>query len=620
MSGAALYPYYEQELLFFRQFAQEFAKKHPGVAQRLQLEANRSTDPHVERLIESFAFLTARVHKKLDDEFPELTDALLNVIYPHYLAPIPSMAIIQLPVDPSRVESPIGFAIDRHASLHSKEVDHLQCQFRTAYPVTLWPIEVTSGRFRLPPFDPSPRPPAGTAAAIRLELECQGATPFAGLELDTLRFYLSGDSQVMATLYELIFNHTIKVAFRTLDRDTKQVPIFVEPGQCLGQVGFEPADGILPYSNQSFLGYRLLTEFFTFPSKFLFVDVKGLKKIWAAGVGRKIEIVLFLDRTMDGGTQAISADTFRLGCTPIVNLFEKTTEPIPLTPTRYEYRILPDVAHPMGMEVYSVDAVRSINPTTGKITEYHPFFSFRHGRTRENHQAFWFASRRHSLREGDAGIDVYLNVVNLDFQPDLPAEPTLVVRTTCTNRDLPITLQRAGGRLGFEMDMMAPLKMSGVQCLLAPTSPLRPPLQKSAHWRLISHLSLNHLSLSDPQEGLQALKEILRLYDFSDPINDPGRSDTTRHLIDGITSMNCRPVVGRVGGSTSGGFARGIEVTLELNEEKYIGTGAFLFTCILERFLGMYVSINSFSQLRAGTTQRGFLKKWPPRAGAIQLL
>jgi type VI secretion system protein ImpG len=617
----ALYPYYESELRFIRQLAQEFKKKYPNVAGRLELEANRSTDPHVERLIQAFAFLTARVHHKLDDEFPELTDALLGVIYPHYLAPIPSMAMVQFPVDPSRLESPKGFTIERYSRLDTQKVEDVACQFRTAYPVTLWPIEVTAARFMLPPFPPVPKPPPEAVAAIRVELECQGATPFAALELDKLRFYLSGDNQATANLYELILNHALQIAFRSLDRESKGSPIVIEPGRCLSPVGFEQSEGMLPYANQSFLGYRLLTEFFTFPQKFLFVDVGGWRRVCASGIGRKVEMIIFLNRTKEGLEQAIHTEFFRLGCTPIINLFEKTAEPISLNQAHYEYRVVPEVAHSLGMEVYSVNAVRHVDPATNKTVEYEPFYAFRHGRNAEEQQAFWYASRKPSFREGDRGTEVYLNLVDLGFQPRLPAESTVVVWTTCTNRDLPNTLQRAGERLYFELKQAAPLKMSGVQCLRAPTSPLRPPLRRAAHWRLISHLSLNHLSLADPNEGRQALQEILRLYDFTDPATEPDRAAVPRQLIEGITAMSCRPVVGRTGGPTASGYARGIEVSLELDEEKYVGTGAYLFACVLERFLALYVSLNSFSQLRARTKQgEGYFKKWPPRAGEVQLL
>jgi type VI secretion system protein ImpG len=614
-----LFPYYERELDFIRRLARDFAKLYPAAASRLLLEENQSTDPHVERLIESFALLSGRVHHKIDDEFPELTHALLGVLYPHYLAPIPSMAMIQFELDPGRAQLPNGFVIERGAKLHTQPVGDLACKFRTAYPVTLWPVDVSGAKFVPPPFPSGLKAPPRTQAALRIQFECQGDLRFHALTLDRLRLYFNGDNQLVTNLYEILFNNTIQVVFRPLERDAAQPPIVLKPEQCLFPVGFERDEGLLPYPNQSFLGYRLLTEFFTFAPKFWFLDLGGFRELARAGYGKKVEAVFFLNRTMQTLEQGVERETFKLGCTPIVNLFEQTAEPVPLTHLRHEYRIVPDVAHQAGMEVYSVDSVTSADPTAAKTTEYQPFYSFRHGRTRDNQQAFWYATRKPSLRENDRGTEVGLHLVDLGFNPKLPAESVLVIRTTCTNRDLPSQLQRAGDELYFELEAAAPL--SRIRCLRSPTIPLRPPLRRGAHWRLVSHLTLNHLSITDPLDGKDALQEILKLYDFSDPEAGQQLAAVTRQVIEGILSVGSRRVVGRTGAETASGFCRGIEVTVEFDEQRYVGTGVYLFASVLERFLGLYASINSFSQLVARTKQgEGVLKKWPPRAGELRLL
>jgi type VI secretion system protein ImpG len=287
------------------------------------------------------------------------------------------------------------------------------------------------------------------------------------------------------------------------------------------------------------------------------------------------------------------------------------------------------------MEIYAIESVTSSDPVSGSTQEYQPFYSFRHGQTRDTQQAFWYATRKPSLLEDDRGTEVYVNLVDLGFNPRLPADSVIVVRTLCTNRDMATKLQRAGDELYLELEAAAPL--SRVRCLRSPTLALRPPLRRGAHWRLLSHLCLNHLSitpqveriesLSDTErqelarEGRDALKEILRLYDFSDPESGQQLAEVNRQLIEGINSLHYRRVVGRTGSPTSSGFCRGIEVTLEFDEEKYLATGLYLFASVLERFLGLYASINSFSQLIAKTQKgQGYLKKWPPRAGELQLL
>jgi len=327
-------------------------------------------------------------------------------------------------------------------------------------------------------------------------------------------------------------------------------------------------------------------------------------------------VVVFLGRSAPSIEQGVDANTFRLGCAPIVNLFEQTAEPLALTQARHEYRVIPDVASPHGLEVYSVDSVVGTDPVARVTSDYLPFYSFRHGTSRETRRAYWQSSRRPSTREDDRGTEVFLRLVDLDFHPRLPAESTLVIRTTCTNRDLPGRLHHAGEQLGFVLESAAPI--GRIRCLRLPTAPLRPPGRRGLQWRLISHLSLNHLSLADDGQGRQALQELLRLYDASDAGAGGGESlsAVNRQIIDGIASLSARRVVGWIDAPEASGFCRGVEVTVVLDEKKYVGTGAFLFASVLERFLALYVSINSFTQLVARTIlAEEPLKAWPPRAG-----
>lgn len=616
----ALYGYYERELVFIRQMAQEFAARYPAAAGRLLLEPTQSGDPHVERLIESFALLAARVHHKLDDEFPELTDALLSVVYPHYLAPIPSMSVVQFELDASRGQLPEGFLIDRHSRLRTAPVSGTRCRFRTGYPVTLWPVRLAQASLEAPPFPRDLSPPRRTAAALRLQFETMSGAKFSDLSLDRLRLFLYGDSYVTSLLYELIFNNTTQVLFRSLDGGAERPSFAVSPEQALHQVGFARDEGLLEYPPQSFLGYRLLSEFFAFREKFLFVDLRGWQQACRAGYQNKLEVILFLNHHDKRLAEWVDTSTFQLNCTPIVNLFEQTAEPVLVTQRKHEYRIVPDVAQPLGTEVYSVNELVSIDPVTSAVKQFHPFYSFHHESQRRDDQAFWYTDRRPSNLPDDRGTDVYLHLVDLNFQPTQPAESTLVVRTTCTNRDLPAQLQYAGERLYFELDGAAPL--AGIRCLKAPTLPLRPPHRRGRYWGLMSHLSLNYLSLSDPVAGREALCEILRLYDFSDPnAGQQQLADVTRQMIEGVAAIHTRRVIGRAGGDYAGGFCRGIEVTVEFDEQKYIGTGIFLFASVLERFLGLYTAVNSFTQLVGKTTQSDQpFKRWPRRAGEQALV
>jgi type VI secretion system protein ImpG len=620
LMNESLFPYYERELVFIRQLLQEFSRNYPATAGRLLLEPNRSADPQVERLIESFALVAGRVQHKLDDEFPEISTALLQTLYPHYLAPIPSLGILQFELDAARAQLPNGFTIPRYSPLHTDAVDGRPCKFRTAYPLTLWPIRVAGAVFQAPPFPRGLTPPAGAGAALRLQFETLGAAKFPELTLDRLRLYLHGDLQVLPPLYELLFNHALQVVFRPGDAETGPAPLVMSPRACLGQVGFDPAESVLPYAPSTRLGYRLLTELFVFPAKFWFVDLKGWEQACRRGLQRKCEVIIWFDRTLPILERSIDANTFRVNCSPVVNLFQQVAEPIPLVTGQYVYRIVPDAAQPAGMEVYSVDVVKSINPADNTTQELPPLFSIRHPRPLEEPPVFWYTSRWASLAERDQGTFVDVHLVDLDFQPQAPSGESLEVTTTCTNRDLPNQLRAAGTGVGFELEAAAPL--ARIHCLRPLTPPLRPKPRRGRLWHLISHLSLNYLSLAEEDKGREALQEILGLYDFSDP--EAGQQQlaaVTRQFIDGISAVTSRRVIGRLTREHISSFCRGVEVDIALDDDKYPGVGVFLFASVLERFLGMYVANNSFTQLAAKRTKdEDYFMRWPPRPGELQSL
>jgi len=605
--------YYERELTFLRQLGAEFAQKYPKVAGRLLLEPDRCEDPHVERLIEASAFLASRVHRKIDDEFPELTESLLNVLYPNFLAPIPSVSIVQFQVDPENVNLRIGHTIPRGSTLRSDPVQGQPCRFRTCYPVTIWPLEALEARFELPP--PGAAVPAGTRTMLRLQMRTLAGIPFAQMRekgsertdpLTHLRFFLAGEGKVTFALYELLANDVLQVELHP-EGSAGPAPLRLT-AEAVRAVGFEQNESLLPYSERSFQGYRLLQEYFAFPEKFLFVDVSGLEPAVTQGFPPAVDLLFFLRREFPL-EKSVSADTFRLNCTPIVNLFSHMAEPIRLTHLQSEYRVIPDVSRPLATEVYSVDEVSSVRTDSETPINYEPFYSIRHGIGGEEPQTFWHATRRPSGRKDDEGTDVFLTLVDLGFRPSVPDVETLNIRATCSNRDLPALLPfgRTGGT-DFELEGAG--VYTAIRCLRKPTASLRAPLRRGAQWRLISHLSLNFLSLVEGEGagGPEALREILKLYDFAN-------SSASRQQIAGLTRVSARRVLRRIG-SASSGFVRGIEVSVELDEAQFIGSGVFVFASVLERFLALYSSVNSFSQLVASTQQReDLLKRWAPRAG-----
>jgi type VI secretion system protein ImpG len=602
-----LLTYYERELTFVRRMAADFAAKYPRVASRLQLEptTGQTQDPHVERLIEAFAYLTARVHLKIDDEFPEITESILQILYPHYLAPIPSMTIVQFEVDPEQGKLSTGYEIKRHQKLYTRPSGNTTCRFRTCYPVCLWPLDVAAVSIETPgPADASGRT---APAALNLTVRAYRDVRLSQLDMNDLRLFLHGEGQLPYRIYELIFAHCTDVVLRrpgaaalSLGRDA------------LAEAGFGKDEGMLPYSDRSFVGYRLLQEYFHFPAKFLFFDVQKLGALRAGGFENEVTITLLLDAPPPF-EQKIEPQNFRLGCTPVINLFDQPAEPIRLDHAHTEYHVIADVRRQRTTEVYSIDSVASVSPATGTSVSYQPFYSFKHSFDRARQQTFWHAARRASTAKDDAGTEVYLTLVDLDFLPSRPASDVVTLSVTCTNRDLPAALPIPSTVGDFSIEGAAPVRR--IKALMKPTGTVRPPLRHGAQWRLISHLSLNFLSAVD-DGGVgspEILREILKLYDFSD-------AQAVQAQILGLAGVKSRQVWRRIRTDRGSGFSRGIETTLEFDESKYVGTGVFLFASILEKFLGLYVSINAFSETVATTAQRGLLKRWPARAGYQPLL
>jgi type VI secretion system protein ImpG len=592
--------YYEQELVFVRRMGEEFAKKYPKVAARLMLEPGKSDDPNAERLIEAFAFLSARVHKKIEDNFPEITESLLNVVFPHYTRPIPSMSIVDFQTSKTSLP-PQGYVIEKGTPLYSKPVNGIPCQFRTCYPVKLLPVEVVSATLK----DPKHEVRQATQALV-IRIKAQNNLIFSQMMIEELRFFLNGPGQQMFPLYEALGNDVMQGVCEFRNQQGKADTLFLGTN-CLEPLGFTSDQTMMPFAEQSFFGYGLLLEYFTFPEKFLFFSLKGLDRLKAKNPGDTIDIWLYLKKPIKSNI-LIGPGNFVINATPIVNLYSRVAEPIWIDRTKTEYQIMPDVRRPQGAEVFTIDSVAATSNGAGADVDLHPFYSIRHHLSEDdgNEKAFWRVERRPSGRKGDEGTDLYISFTDWNLSPLDPGAETLSLNVTCTNRDLPSRLPFGNGEGDFEMELSAPVEKT--MCIVKPTPTRRPAMGAALQWRLISHLALNYLSVSE--DGENALKELLKLYDFDD-------TPATRQHINGIAGLTSGYTTKRIGQS----FCRGLQVTVEFDEDKYVGSGLFLFASVLERFLAQYVSVNSFSQMIAKTLQRKEpLRIWPPRNGNRILL
>lgn len=614
-----LLQYYERELRFSRRQLVEFAESYPAIASQLLLEPDKCEDPHVERLIEAFAMIAARVQLRLDDDFPEITTALLGLLQPEILAPMPSATVVQFTGDQDRSHATTGTQIPRHSQIHTPPVKGVRCRFRTCYPVTLWPITVDAvGVVALDRGNPLCPPEA--VAALRIELSTLGAQPFAKLPLDHLRFFFDGNAATANRLHELMFRHPLGVIVRSgsTDVDASRVGSdahFLPPTR-LCPVGFAADEGLIEEQRTSHLGHRLLREYFLFPDKFLFGDITGLSAPVLAAVGRKMEILILLDRLPLELEARLGPENLKLGCTPAVNLFPHQAEPITLRQTETEYRIVPDFHSPLAYEIHTVKRVEALSARTGLVREFRPFFSLRHGDPREGELAFWHAARRSSGSKLDAGTEIHIALV--DPRGESPAQTpgdTLIVHVVASNRDLPADLPL--GTRGGEFQIEGQPGIERIRTLRKPTATVRLPEGQAVLWRLVSALSLNHLSLlevvddgrSHQPGGPLAFRELLALLDFAD-------TPVTRQRIAGLNGLDWRRVLRQIATPEGRLLTRGLEITLHLDEAHYTGSSAFMFASILERFLAYYTSINSFTQTIATVRKREeVLMRWPPRAG-----
>ncbi|MDR0587811.1 MAG: type VI secretion system baseplate subunit TssF [Burkholderiales bacterium] len=607
-----LLPYYERELAFVRGTSREFAKRYPKIAAGLGLTGEACEDPHVERMIESFALLTARVSKKLDDDYPEFTESLLEVLYPHYMRPFPSSSIVQFDLGSRIGELKETTLIPRGTYVTSKPVRKVPCKFRTVYDVTLSPIMVASAQYFSSPMLPQgvSFPPETTGRlSIKFELPDKALT-FNDIDLSKLRCYLHGEASLVAMLRDTLFmkvNHAfVEYPERKWQR-LEKVP--------LASCGFEENEALIDLPASSHPAYRLLAEYFAFSEKFNFFDIPW-KELYEL-IGRANSFTLHLlthgisaDSNEARLMETTSKDNIRLGCTPIVNLFEYQGEPIRVTQMMTEYPALADGRYSNGFDVYSIDKVFEVQEQAEAthVAEVRPFFSLRHGEGEDRKGGYWTATRDAAMSERSPGYETVISIVDSDYNPMVPRVDTLSIKMTCTNRDLPtfLSIGQREGDLLMEGDVV-----DAVRLLRRPTPSVRFAKGRGMHWRLISHLSLNHLSLVDT--GLSALKETLHLYNLS-------MSSAITRQIEGLIGIDHALSTLWLEGEPFATFIKGIEIRLTINPDHFVGTSLHTFISVLDRFFGLYVHINSFTRLVILSDDGTELMRCQPCSGGLNLV
>jgi len=636
------YDYFEAELAHLRTSAVEFAREHPAVAGRLDLSAGKipCEDPYVERLLEGFAFLSARVQLKLESEFPRFTQTLLEVACPHLLGPTPSMAIVKFSPLLSNPDLVPGFTIPRGTALHSRPVrdDHSTCEFRTAHDVVLWPVELVEARYvtreigelRLPEAPVRQRP----RGALYLRFSVHANLLASKLEcLDSLPIFLTGVAG--GRLFEQLHAQASCMAVRPVRRDLAQPqdPVWVTNG-AVAPLGYDPAEALLPNDARAFQGYRLLQEYFALPQRFHFAKLQGLRAALSACDTREFEVVLLFNKEdvqLDG---RVDVNSLSLFTTPAINLFSRPADRIFVTNRVHEHHVIVDRTRPLDFEVYSVGEVSGFSEDGGYWKTFQPFFASAAMDASDAKIPAYFATHRspRHLTEAErragrsrrsyTGSEVYISLVDSTCRPaDVPIAQ-LGVDVWATNRDLPIDL--GGGQANktvsdFDLDVSAPI--TGISCLVGPTVPRPSRAEGQTAWSLISHLSLNYLSLCDSSPssegkifasgaavGPVAFRELLRLY------GDP-QSDEHHKQIRGVRGITSRPLVQPISGGGVITFVRGLQIDVTLDDEGFSGLGVYTLGSVLDQFFARYVTINSFTKTVLHTSERGEIARWNTQLG-----
>ena len=605
-----------------REMAGEFATSHPKIARRLGMHGTEVDDPYVERLIESFSFLSARMQIKLDAEFPRFTQRLLEVLYPNYLSPTPSMAVAQLHPSVKEGDFSRGFVVPRATAFHAKVPagEETPCEFRSSQDVTLWPIEIVDAKLTgappdIPALERYVPPHVQVTGALRLRLRMVGERNFSDLiGLDRLPVYLRGTEQVASHLFELL--HTSAIAtFTGEPGNLMQRPHVVTDGALVHE-GLGPEQGLLPLEWNTFHGHNLLHEYFACPERFYFFTLTQLAAGLSRVAGKEAEVLILLTKPPGALGSLVDVGQFALFCTPVINLFERRTDRIEINATQPEFHLVPDRSRPLDFEVYSVKAIAGQQAQTTAAMDFRPLYQTlnedegnygRYFSVRREPRLASDTSRKYGTRTPYVGTEVFISLVDQNEAPYSESIRYLSVKALLTNRDLPCLVPRNGIS---DLAVSDSIPVASVGLIRPPSTPKSPFAQREIAWRLIRQLGFNHLPLADMphREGAQALRDMLRLFVSID-------NNVQRRQIESLVGSRIERVTRRLPGAGPLIYGRGVLCTLSVDEEGFSGTSPYLFGLVLEHYLARHVSINVFTQTALESMQRGVVARWPVRMG-----
>ncbi|MBZ2210095.1 type VI secretion system baseplate subunit TssF [Massilia soli] len=595
-----LLPYYERELGIFRQYTRQFSERFPKTAGKLLIAGENSEDPHVERMIQSFALLTARVSKRLDSDYPKFTEAMLESLYPHFLRPLPSYSIVEIGGRDN--EQPESIAVlPRGSTLQSDSVQGVTCLFTTAYDVTLAPLVIPKVTF-MPVIDDTLRamrlPPTVTASiSITIDSIAHGLGAFAA-RLKKIRVFIDAEPSLRASLIDTLLIRSAGAYLQ--DGSTgawnalKRVPLDV--------AGFGDDDTMIPFTARSHPAFRLLTEYFSYPEKFNFIDIdlSEIAPLLSEKCSRMTLQFTIAGLSSDSNEArllaALSNKNFKLSCTPVVNLFEKRGIPVQQDHTSADYPLLADATHASGYEIHSVNSVRLVRESSAgnTVTDFTPLYAARPDGAADGKGNYWMARRDETIAAISPGHELRITLVDSDFNPSSGETATLSTELSCTNRDLPSQLRY--GHVSGDLTCDAVATTMPIRLLRKPSSPYRFASDKGSHWRLISHLTLNYSTLTNA--GLSDLRKMLSLYDLP-------RSAISQRQIGGIVGLEHGTVRAWMPTLPVASLMPGIGIRMTVDEQAFVGSALYIFARVMDRYFALNRQLNCFTQLEIVSEQSG---------------
>ncbi len=603
-----LLPYYERELAMLRRSLKEFAGRYPKVAARLAISGEHSEDPHVERMLQSFALIAARIAARIDDDYPELTEDLLEVVHPQYLRAFPSCAIAQ--IDPSKGKLFAGLTeartLPRGTEFRTKGTAY---RFQSVYDVVLAPIAIEDVQYARTAFAPTGISlPEHTTGVLTLTLAFpMGPKPIASAA-EKMRVHLAGQREIVASAMDGLLLHAA-AAFAEGGGFGRWQRL---PGIPVSAVGFDESDALMGVSDGATSEFSLLLEYFGFPDKFNFfdIDVKTLAR--AAGSNGRVKLHLAITNVHENSWAAVrmaklTADNFKLFCTPLINLFKCDAPPVEVSENVDAYTIAPSAKSDTYAEIYTIDEVRAVRP--GGTAIVRPLRSLMHGESTSFAGPYWAIRRKDHLERARAEQRTQLSLVGLDGKPMKSDIKTLSLQLTCTNGTLPsrIPIGLDGGDLetaGIEKD-------GAIVLLTRPTEPVQPPRGDGALWRLISHLTVHPIQLRT--EALDEFRKLFRQF--------ANLSGLQPKQIDGLTHLSSRRSMQWIVKPPCPAFVRGIEVELVVDEQAFAQSSLTTFIAVMDRFFAPYAPADSFVQLVVISKSNGReIRRCEPREGAATVL